>query len=205
MNANIVNTHIHAGAHHHSSRLAIEATRVAKLRVYRRGSGSSKCCRVGLLGLLLLFFFVLFAQEAVGGLVNGLCHVVLTPVVSVFANLLLTFLTVLWRLFLPSLILLLLTLVERGLLVLLLLVLVVALLLSFICNGAKLGVQLEMALERVGGGCHHHNRFVVLGFGSPESLCFKQVKLALCRGHEGLVGDGGEVAIKVIIVLTANV
>jgi hypothetical protein len=112
------------------------------MRVHCQSSGSSKGGRVGLQGLLLLFFLVLSAEEAVGGLVNGSCHVVLTPVVSVFSNLLLMFLTVLWWLFLPSLVLLLFTSVEPVRLVLLPLVLVVTLFLSLVCNSTELGVQL---------------------------------------------------------------
>ena len=69
---------------------------------------------------LLLFFLVLFAQQAVGGLVCRPCHVMFTLVVSVFAHFLLTLLTVLWWLFLPGFILLLLPLVASNLLVLLL-------------------------------------------------------------------------------------
>ncbi len=44
-----------------------------------------------------------------------------------------------------------------------------------------------------------------MGFHTQESLGFKPVKLALCRGHKGLVGDGGKFAIKVILVLKADV
>ena len=136
---------------------------------------------------------------------NGPRHVVLTPVVSVFAHFFLTLFTILWRLFLPSFILFLFPLVRSILLVLLLLVLVVALFLSFICNGAELGVQLQLALERIEGSGHCHNHFVVSGFCSPESLDFEPIKLVLCRGHEGLVGDGGKFTIKVILVLMPNV
>ena len=50
------------------------------------------------------------------------------------------------------LILLLFASVGCVLLVLLLLALVVVLLVSFVCNGAELGVQLELALEHVEGG-----------------------------------------------------
>jgi hypothetical protein len=145
-------------------------------------------------------------QEAVGRLVDGPRHVVLTPMVSVFADLLLMFLMVLWWLFLPSLILLMFRLIELVLLVLLLLVLVVALvLLSFVCNGAEFGVQLEVALERIKGGGHCPNCFAVWGFSSPESFLFKPVKLVLCRDHEGLMGDGGKFAIEVILVLMVDV
>ncbi len=65
------------------------------------------------------------------------------------------------------------------LLVLLLLGLVVTLLVSFVCNGAELGVQLELALECAEGGGHHHNLLVVRGFGSSDSLCPEPFKLAL--------------------------
>ncbi len=95
--------------------------------------------------------FVLLAQEAVGGLVHGPCHVVLTPVVRVFAHFFLMLLTVLWRLFLPGFILPLFPLVV---LLVLLLVLLVALFLPIIHNSAEFGVQLELALEHVKGSGH---------------------------------------------------
>ncbi len=85
---------------------------------------------------------MLLAQEAVGGLVHGPRHVVLTPVVCVFAHFFLTLLAVLWRLFLPGIILLL----FPSLLVLLLVPLV-ALFLSLICNSAELGSNLSSPLS----------------------------------------------------------
>ncbi len=115
------------------------------------------------------------------------------------------FFTILWQIFLPSLILFLLTSVERILLVLLLLALVVALLVSFVHNEAELGVQFELPFKRVKDGGHCNNLFVVWGLGSPESLCLEPVVLAAGGGHEGLVGDDCELAIKVILVLTADV
>ncbi len=99
--------------------------------------------------------------------------------VSVLTDLFFMFFTFLWQFFLPCLILLLFKSVGCVLLVLPLLALVVALLISFICNGTELGVQLELALERVKGGSHHHNLFIVRGFGSPDSLCLEPVELAL--------------------------
>jgi hypothetical protein len=117
-------------------------------------------------------------------------HVVFTPMVRILVNLFFMFFAVLWRLFLPSLILFLLTSVGCILLVLLLLALVVTLLVSFICNGAELGVQLELTFKHIKGGGHCHNLLVVCGFGSPESLYLEPVILALDRGHEGLIGDG---------------
>jgi hypothetical protein len=142
-----------------------------KLRVHCPCSGSSKGSGVGncLLCLLLLVFLVLLAQEAVGGLVHGPHHVMFTPVVCVFAHFFLALLTVLQRLFLPGFILLLFLAVVSILLVLLL-VLLVALFLSFICNSAEFGVQLELAFECIKGGGHHNNLLVVWGFGSPESF-----------------------------------
>jgi hypothetical protein len=60
--------------------------------------------------------------------------------VSILANLFVMFFTILWRLFLPCLILFLLMLIGLKLLVRLLLTLVVAILVSFVHNGAELGV-----------------------------------------------------------------
>jgi hypothetical protein len=82
---------------------------------------------------------VLFAQDAVSGLVHGPHHVVFTPVVSVLAHLFLTLFTILCWLFLLGFILLLFPLVVSIFLVLLLVPLV-AFFLSFICNSAELGV-----------------------------------------------------------------
>ncbi len=82
---------------------------------------------------------MLFAQEAVSGLVHSPHHVVFAPVVSVLAHLFLALFTVLQWLFLPGFILLLFPLVVSILLVLLLVPLV-ALFLSFIRNSAELGV-----------------------------------------------------------------
>jgi hypothetical protein len=119
--------------------------------------------------LLLLFFIVLIAQQAVGGLVYRPRHVVFAKVVSVLAHFFLALFTVLWWLFLPGFILLLFPLVVSILLVLLLVPLV-ALFLSFICNSIEFGVQLELAFERIKGGGHCNNLLVVWGFGSPESF-----------------------------------
>jgi hypothetical protein len=119
--------------------------------------------------LLLLLFLVLFAQQAVGGLVYHPRHVVFASVVSVLAHFSLVLFTVLWWLFLPGFILLLFPLVVSILLVLLLVPLV-ALFLSFICNSVEFGVQLELAFEHVKGGGHCNNCLIVWGFGSLESF-----------------------------------
>ncbi len=152
------------------------------MRVYCRGIGDSKSGRVGLLlGLLLLLFLVLLAQHAIGKFMDSPHHVVFMPMVSIFDDFLHLFFTVFWRLFLPRLILHLFTLVGFVLLVFLLLALVVALLVHMVCNGAELGIQLELALQSVEGGGHCHNFLVVGGFGSPHSFCFEPVKFALCK------------------------
>jgi hypothetical protein len=113
--------------------------------------------------LLLLFFLVLFAQQAVGGLVYCPRHVVLTPVLSVFAHFFFALLTILWQLSFPGFILLLFPSVVCIRFVLLLVPLV-ALFLSFICNSAEFGVQLELAFECIKGSSHCNNLFVVWGF-----------------------------------------
>jgi hypothetical protein len=75
------------------------------LGVHCSRRGSSKGSGVGnrLLQLLLLFFLVLFAQQAVSRLVYHPRHVVFTPVVSVLVHFFLVLLTIL-----PGIILLLL-------------------------------------------------------------------------------------------------
>ncbi len=67
-------------------------------------------------------------------------HVVFTPMVSALSDLFFVLFTVLWWLFLPRLILFLFMPVVHALLVLLLLALVVVCLVSFVYNGAELGV-----------------------------------------------------------------
>jgi hypothetical protein len=119
--------------------------------------------------LLLLFFLVPFAQQAVGGLVYPPRHVVLTPLVSVLAHFFFVLLTILRWLFLPGFILLLFPLVVSILLVLLLVTLI-ALFLSFIPNSAEIGVQLELAFKHIKGSSHCNNLLVIWGFGSPESF-----------------------------------
>jgi hypothetical protein len=88
------------------------------LRVHWHHSGSSKGSKVGLLRLLPLILLVLFAQEAVGGLVHGPRHVVFAPVVSILAHFFLALFTILLWLFLPGFTLLLFPLVVSILLVL---------------------------------------------------------------------------------------
>jgi hypothetical protein len=204
MNANIVNIHIHAGVHRHLSRSGIEAMRAANWGFSVVAAAAAKGTRASLMRLLLLFFLVLFAQQAADRLVYRPCHVVLTPVLSVFAHFFLVLLTILQWLFLPGFILLLFPLVVCILLVLLLVPLV-ALFLSFSHNSAEFGVQLELAFERIKRSGHPNNLLNVWGFCPPEYLGFQPVKLVLCRCHKGLVGDVGKFTIKVILMLTANV
>ncbi len=131
------------------------------------------------MGLILLLFLVLLAQHAISRLVDSPHHVVFTPMVSVFADLLLLYFTVLWRLFLPRLILVLFTSMECVLLVFLLLALVAALFVPIVCNCNELGIQLELVLENLEDGGHCHNFLIIEGFGFPHPFCFEPVKLAL--------------------------
>ena len=83
-----------------------------------QGGRSSDGDRVGLVGLLL-FFLVLLSKEAITGLVDGPCHMVLAPIKGIFSDFL-PFLALphLGRFLLPCLIFLLFLLVRRVLLIL---------------------------------------------------------------------------------------
>jgi hypothetical protein len=155
--------------------------------------------------LLPLVFLVLFAQQAVGGLVYCLRHVVFTPVVSVFAHFFLTLFTILWSLFLPGFILLLFPSVVSILLVLLLLVLLLPFSFPSLAIALSLGSNLSWPLSALRAAVIATIFFVVWGFCLPESLGLQPIKSALPRCHEGLVGDGGKFTIEVIPRLTANV
>jgi hypothetical protein len=93
----------------------------------------------------------------------------------------------------------------HAFLILLLLGLIVPLFVSFVYNGAELGLKLELTFERIENGGHCHNLLTIWGLGSPESLHLEPVILALGGGHEGLMGDGCAHAIKVILMLMAEV
>jgi hypothetical protein len=56
------------------------------MRVDGRGGCSSNGGGVGLERLLLLFFLVLLPKEAIGGLVDGQCHMVLAPIIGKFSD-----------------------------------------------------------------------------------------------------------------------
>ncbi len=108
---------------------------------------------------------------------GGPHHVVFTPVVSKLASLLLLLFTVLWWLFPSCLIILLFPLIECVLFVVLLLALV-STLLSLICNGVELGIQLKLAPEGIESGSHCHNFLVVGRVGSPNSFGLEPIELA---------------------------
>jgi hypothetical protein len=63
-------------------------------------------------------------------------------------------------------------LVRCVLFVFLLIALFIVLLVPIACNGAELGIQLELALESIEGGGHCHNFLVFRGFGYPHSFLF---------------------------------
>ncbi len=127
------------------------------------GSGGRNC-RVGTEGRFLLFL-VLLAKVAISGLVDGPSHVVFAPVKGEFTLfLLLGVATFGWDL-LPGLILLLLLLVRCVLLVSCL----TALLVIAFCNLSQLGIELELALERLDLSGHSHDLFVVLAIFRSSS------------------------------------
>ncbi len=118
---------------------------------------------------------MLLAQFAVGRLVDCSRHMVLAPVVSVFSNLFfLLFIVLGWHSF-PRLIPFLVFLVGCILLVLpflafLTFVTFVSLFLSFLGNGTKLGVKLELPCQGSDLGRHGPDLLVVGRFGSPLAL-----------------------------------
>ncbi len=136
------------------------------------------------------------------------CHVVLAPLEGKSVHLLFLGVTVLgWHL-LPFLVLLLVPLVGSIFhallfLVFLVLTLVVLFLVDF-CNGADLGVKLQLALEGINLSHHRHNLFVVGGFGSPLARGFEVIEVRLGKGHEGFVSNG-ERPIKKVVVLLLHV
>ncbi len=133
---------------------------------------------------------------------------VLAPIKGIFPDFL-PFLALprLGQLFLPCLIFLLFPFVRSVLLVPLLLwrLLGVVLLLSLASNGAELGIKLRLTLQGGNLGSNCHNLLVVGGFGSPLPFHLEELKLAFSHGHQGLVSETGEVPVKVVIMLGANV
>jgi hypothetical protein len=135
-----------------------------------RGGRSGDGGRVGLVGFLLLFL-VLLPKEAISGLVDGPCHVVLTPIEGIFPDCLAHLaLPRLGRFLLPHLIFLLLPFIRCVLLVLLLQGLVVIALVSLASDGAELGIKFELTLQGIDIGAHCHDLLVVGGFGTPFPL-----------------------------------
>ena len=110
---------------------------------------SSDGGRVGLVGLLL-FFLVLLPKEAISGLVDGPCHMVLAPIKGKFSDFL-PFLALprLGWFLLPHLIFLLFLFVLRVLLVLFLRVLLVFTLITLASDGTELGIKFEQRWEKV--------------------------------------------------------
>jgi hypothetical protein len=122
--------------------------------------------------------------------------------VSVLSDFLGMFLSILGRHLLPCFVLFLTNYVCCG-------VLLVLLLLSslfFLVNElAKLIIKLEVAFESADGGQHGYNLLVVRQLGAPPAFHFQVVLLAHGASHELLMGDQGEFAVKVVLVLVLDV
>jgi len=169
-----------------------------------QGGHSSDDGRVGLVGLLL-FFLVLLPEEAISGLVDGPCHMVLAPK-GIFSDFL-PFLALpcLGRFLLPRLIFLLFLFVLRVLPVLFLRVLLVVALITLARNGAELGIKFQLTLQGL-NFCIHCHIFLVIGrFGTPFPFSLEEVELVFCHGHHGLVSETREVPVEVLIVFGADV
>jgi hypothetical protein len=174
------------------------------MRINLSGGGHGIGGRVGTDGcrwLGLLLFLVLFAEAAFGGRVDGPRHVVHTPMVSVLSNFLGMFLSILGRHLLPCFALFLTDLVRCVLLVLLRL----SSLFLLVNELAELIIKLEVAFESTDGGQHGHDLLVVGQLGTPLAFHFQVVILAHGASHEVLVGDRGEFAVKVVLVLALDV
>ena len=137
-------------------------------------------------------------QAALGGEMHAPCHVMFTPVVSVLAHFLGLLVTVLGKDLLPSFVLLLPGLVTP--------VLLVPRLLGVIIEGVfEILVGLEMSFEGVDLGGHGNNLLVVRRFGAPLPLHPEPIIFAQGGGHESLVSEIDELAVKVVIVVAPDV
>jgi hypothetical protein len=117
--------------------------------------------------------------------------------VHVLAHLLGLLVTVLWGDLLSHLVLLLPVLIALVLLVPGLLVIVEGIF--------EMLVHLEMPFESIELGGHGNNLLVVWGFGTPLPLLPEPVILAHGGGHQGLMSEIDELAIKVVIVVVPDV
>ncbi len=171
-----------------------------ELGIHGQGGRSDDGGRVGLDGLPLCLL-VLLPQEAISGLVNGPCHMVLK-----FSNFL-AFLALprLGWFLLPRLIFLLFPFVGHVLLVPFCRALLVVALVSLASDGAELGIKLELTLQRLDLCGHCHNFLVVGRFVTPFPFCLEEVELAFCHGHHGLVSETRDIPVKVLVLLGANV
>ncbi len=121
--------------------------------------------------------------------------------VSVLSKFLGMFLSILGRHLLPRFVLFLTDLVCCTLLVLLLL----ASLFLLVDKLAELIIKPEVAFESADGGRHGHDLLVIRRLGASLAFHFQVVILAHGASHEVLVGDQGEFAVKVVLVLLLDV
>ncbi len=159
------------------------------------------------MGLVLgLLPFALSVKAAFAGRVHGPGHVVHAPVIGAFVMHLLLLLAVLGRELLPGLVLLLLHTVRGVLLVpcfLTLLGLAITILLA--TSSGKLGGKLELPLQAIDGGGHGNDLVIIRRCGSPSAFRTEVIELGLHHSHEGLVGQGCEFPVKVVLVHPVDV
>ncbi len=148
------------------------------MRVDSSCGGSSHGRGVGAEGRLLVLL-VLLAKATISRLVDCPCHLVFAPMVGkIPLFLLLGIATFRWDLF-PGLVLLLLSLVRSVLFVSLLTALLV--LIFLFCDLSQLGVEFELALQRLDFSGHGHNFVVIRGLGPPLLRTHKPIVLGF--GH----------------------
>ncbi len=173
--------------------------------VYRGGGSSRNSGRVGLLGSFLLFLLVLLAQQVVIKHVDSPRHVVFTPMVSVLSDPFFVLFTVLWRLFFHTSSFF----CSRQLCMFFLFFFLLALLLPFLFPLFAMVLRLGSSLSWPLSGLRAAvivTIFLLSGdLAPPDSLSLEPVKLVLGGGHKGLVGDGHELSIEVVLVLPTDI
>ncbi len=169
------------------------------------GGGGSNSGGVGLvLGLLPL---ALVAKVAFAGRVHGSGHVGHAPVIGTFVMHLLLLLAVFGRDFLPRLVLLLFHTIRLVLLGprLLTLLLGLAITILLATSSGELGRKLELPLQAIDGGGHGNDFIIIRRSGSPSTFCAKVIELRLGHSHEGLVCQGCEFPVEVVLVHPVDV
>jgi hypothetical protein len=62
------------------------------------------------------------------------------------------------------------------------------------------GGKLELPLQAIDGRGHGNDLVITRRSGSPSAFCTKVIELGLCHSHKGLVGEGCEFPVEVVLV-----